>query len=66
MGRTFNRQRDWDRPASKTENRSVKGFDKHKKAIYNRLSSEDDDDIDYEPDEQINHEFNHTQPIQRK
>jgi hypothetical protein len=65
MGRTFNRQRDWDRPSVKTENRSDKSFDKYRKSIYNRLSSEDDD-TDYELDERDYNESNHTQPIQRK
>jgi hypothetical protein len=65
MGRTFTRQRDWDRLSDKTENRSNKSFDKYKKSIYNRLSSEDDD-IDYEFDERDYNESNHTQPIQRK
>ena len=65
MGRTFNRQRDWDRPSGKTENRSDKSFDKHRKSIYNRLSSEDDDS-DYELDDRDYNESIHTQPIQRK
>lgn len=43
----------------------MKGFDKHKKAIYNKLSSQDDE-VDYEFDERNYNESNHTQPIQRK
>jgi hypothetical protein len=65
MGRTFNRQRDWDRP-SKTENRSEKSFDKYKKSIYNRMSLEQSlDDDHYDIDEEDNDEVN-TTPIQRK
>jgi|LauGreDrversion4_2_1035121.scaffolds.fasta_scaffold805010_2 hypothetical protein len=65
MGRTFNRQRDWDRP-SKMENRSEKSFDKYKKSIYNRMSLEQSlDDDHYDIDEEDNDEVN-TTPIQRK
>ena len=65
MGRTFNRQRDWDRP-SKMENRSEKSFDKYKKSIYNRMSEEQFEDADnYDIDEEDNDEVN-TTPIQRK
>ena len=64
MGRTFNRQKDWDRP-SKMENRSEKSFDKYKKSIYNRMSEEQSEDNDYDIDED-NNDDNHTTPIQRK
>jgi hypothetical protein len=65
MGRTFNRQRDWDRP-SKTENRSEKSFDKYKKSIYNRMSLEQfEDENRYDIDEEDNDAVN-TTPIQRK
>lgn len=64
MGRTFNRQKDWDRP-SKMENRSEKSFDKYKKSIYNRMSEEQSEDNDYDIDEN-NNDDNHTTPIQRK
>ena len=64
MGRTFNRQKDWDRP-SKMENRSEKSFDKYKKSIYNRMSEEQFEDAGNDIDEEDNHD-NHTTPIQRK
>jgi hypothetical protein len=64
MGRTFNRQRDWDRP-SKMENRSEKSFDKYKKSIYNRMSEEQFEDAGNDIDEEDNYEVN-TTPIQRK
>jgi hypothetical protein len=64
MGRTFNRQRDWDRP-SKMENRSEKSFDKYKKSIYNRMSEEQFEHAGNDIDEEDNYEVN-TTPIQRK
>jgi len=65
MGRTFNRQKDWDRPSNKLENRSEKSFDKYKKSIYNRMSMEESLDDNYDIDEEDNDEVN-TTPIQRK
>lgn len=64
MGRTFNRQRDWDRPSGKTENRSEKSFDKYKKSIYNRMSMEESLDDNYDIDEEEDNDD--TTPIQRK
>jgi hypothetical protein len=65
MGRTFNRQKDWDRPSNKLENRSEKSFDKYKKSIYNRMSMEESLDDNYDIDEEDDNEIN-TTPIQRK
>ena len=65
MGRTFNRQRDWDRP-SKMENRSEKSFDKYKKSIYNRMSEEQFEDADNDVIDEEDNDAVNTTPIQRK
>jgi hypothetical protein len=67
MGRTYRKQRDSE--TTRGRNKSVdwqeKSIDKHKKLIYNKASSENED-VDYDFDDDDYNDTINTTPIQRK
>jgi hypothetical protein len=65
MGKTFRKLREEGRGhKNKTATREEKTIDKHRKYIYNSVSSEDDD-VDDDFDDTY-YETNHTKSIHRK